>query len=148
MHRDTLDHCRRATLIAVAIAGIACSGPKRRPSLQLDIQVVNQAVLVCPVVAGITALPLEAHVGFALSLQGFVTSNGAANYAWSGTGGTFSTPHALATEYTCVTAGDHALTLTIFKAGCTTNDMTIVVTCTDRPIGDAAGLGDTGGSGG
>jgi hypothetical protein len=148
MHPDTLDYCRRATLIAAAIAGIACGGPKRRPPVQLDIQVVNQAVLVCPVVAGISALPLEINVGFALNLHGFVTSGGTANYAWSASNGTFSTPHALATEYTCVTAGDHALTLTIFKAGCTSNDMTIVVTCTDRPIGDAAGLGDTGGSGG
>jgi len=111
--------------------------------VEVDIDVVNQGSLQCPVVAGITALPLEVLVGFDIALSGAATSTDGTNYGWSG--GTFSAPTSAATNYTCEVAGDHAVVFTVSKAGCSDSSMPVTLTCTGAPTGGAGGVGGTGG---
>lgn len=113
--------------------------------VSVTVEVVNEAGVTCPVVTGISALPLEVLVGFSLSLEGFVTSTTGVTYAWSGTGGTFAAPAAAATGFLCQTAGEHPLSFAISKTGCAASTMPVTVTCTanaDASVPDA-GTPDT-----
>jgi len=108
--------------------------------------VVNPDGVACPVVTGITALPLEVLVGSDIELIGYASST-PDSYAWSGAGGTFSAATAASTNYTCTAAGDHVLTFGIVEATCATSAQTVTVTCTGTPTGGAGGVGG-GGAGG
>jgi hypothetical protein len=101
----------------------------------VTVEVTNEAGVTCPVVTGISALPLEVLVGFSLQLEGYATSTTDVTYAWSGAGGTFSAGTAAATAYLCQAAGDNALTFTIAKPGCDPSSIPVTVTCTGT--GDA-----------
>lgn len=135
--------------LIVLFAIAACSGPRPgNRAIKVNIEVTHRGSVVCPVPSGITSLPLEAHVGATIALEGFATSNDAVSYAWSGTGGTFSTPRVRKTSFTCAYAGDHPLTFTVKKAGCTDSSMRAIVTCTATSTGGIAGMGSNAGSGG
>jgi hypothetical protein len=109
--------------------------------ISVDVGVVQGPGTICPVVSGISALPLETAVGSSLALTGYASS-AVDSQMWTGTGGTFGTASAAATSFTCGTAGLHTLTFAITKAGCTNNStQTVEVQCTGA--GDA-GTPDTG----
>jgi len=117
--------------------------------VEVDINVTNVAAINCPVVAGISANPLEVFVGSDIALLGTATaSTTGATYAWAGPGGVFSAATALATNYTCGTAGDHIVTFTISKTGCVDSAMPVTLTCTGLPTGGTGGVGGTSGTGG
>jgi cysteine-rich repeat protein len=90
--------------------------------------VVNGTVnSVCPIVTAITALPGEVTVTHSVSLTAKTSSPVAV--AWTGAGGTFGTPNALATTFTCVDAGTHTLTVAVDSDGCD-DSYTVDIICT------------------
>lgn len=97
------------------------------------VEVINQAGQTCPVVTGISSLPLESYVGSALAVEGYATSTTGVSYSWSGSGGTFSAPTAAASNFTCQTAGEHTLTFAIEKPDCPGSSLPVTVTCTALP---------------
>lgn len=100
----------------------------------------------CPLVSGISALPLEVTVPHSLSLEGFATSTTDVTYAWSGGTGMFSAASAAATQYTCTAAGPQTLTFTVSKTGCDAKSKDLTVTCTGGS-GVVVDSGTGGGSG-
>ena len=88
----------------------------------------------CPVVTGISSLPLETAAGAGLSLEAHVSSSTDATFAWSGTGGTFSAGSALTTNFTCAAGNgaDRTLTFTLSKPNCSPSTQTVDVTCSTR----------------
>jgi hypothetical protein len=118
-------------------------------SVSVVVQDNGNTTTTCPVVTGITALPLETTLGHDLQLAGFATSTTGVSYLWSGSGGVFGTSTTDATAFTCGTAGDHPLTFMISKSGCADSQMGVTVTCTDvAPATGGTGGAGTGGVGG
>jgi hypothetical protein len=127
---DILDNqVTTLTMTLVCGTGVAVE-VDNNGDVSVTVEVVNEAGVTCPVVTGISALPLEVLVGFSLELEGFATSTTDTTFAWSGPGGTFAAPTAAATGYLCEVAGDNALTFTISKPGCDPSSMPVTVTCT------------------
>lgn len=119
-------------LLSLVVTGFGCRGPapaRGERSARVTVEASTREALACPVVAGISAHPLEARVGGALALQGVATQSDA-ELAWTGRGGTFSSAVAKETEFTCAAEGDHPLTLTVRKVGCPDDAKKVVVTCT------------------
>ncbi len=83
----------------------------------------------CPIVTAAGAIPAEVRVGGTLALSS-VISHGDTPVLWSGAGGTFATPNAYSTQFTCATVGTHVLTVAInsSEAACT-NSSTVEVIC-------------------
>ena len=105
--------------------------------VSVSVEVVNEAGVVCPVVTGISALPLEVTVGSSLLLQGFTSSGTGASFAWAGPGGTFSAATSAASSYLCTDGGDHTLTFGLTKPGCSPSTAPVTVTCTGGTVVDA-----------
>jgi hypothetical protein len=89
----------------------------------------------CPVLSSWVASPLQTS-----SPRGIISVAAAAmdadgdrlNFAWTATAGTFADPLALQTLYTCTTAGEQTLTLTVsddHNPGPCSTWLTIPVTC-------------------
>jgi hypothetical protein len=97
--------------------------------ITVDVNVTQGAGTVCPVVTGISALPLETAVNGVIQLEGYFSSAPTTS-AWTGAG-TFASASAAATAYTCTTAGLHVLTYTITKDACPApSSYTVEVQCT------------------
>jgi hypothetical protein len=111
-------------------AGITTTDPDNNGDLRVNVAVEVVNGVACPVVTGITALPLETAVGSNIQLEGFTSQSSGVTVAWSGSGGTFSSATTAATAFTCGTGGDHDLSFAVSKAGCTTNSYSVPVTCT------------------
>jgi hypothetical protein len=95
-----------------------------------SIAITNSAGVTCPVVTGISALPLQTSVGSSLELAGFTSSADSVQYAWSGAGGTFTSASSAATGFVCTNGGEHPLTFSAAKAGCASSSFAVAVSCT------------------
>jgi hypothetical protein len=86
----------------------------------------------CPVVSGVSVLPLEVLVGANLTLEGFTFPEEIENaaYRWRGAGNDFSDTRTLSTRYTCAIPGEHNLRLSVTKDRCPLNFQEVAVTCT------------------
>jgi hypothetical protein len=100
--------------------------------LNVNVDVTQTASTTCPVVTGLSALPLETAGGSSLALEGFASSTTGVTFAWTGPGGTFTAPAALASNFICQGAGNRTLTLTLSKSGCAPANSTVDVTCSAR----------------
>jgi hypothetical protein len=102
--------------------------------IQVSVNVSQGPGTVCPVVTGISALPLETAVNGTIQLEGY-SSSAPTTTAWSGAGGTFASASAAATAYTCTSGGLHTLTFTIAKTDCPApSSYTVEVECTGAPV--------------
>jgi hypothetical protein len=119
--------------VTTVALNLVCSGQNvievdGNGDIRVSVAVSVDAGITCPVVTGISALPLETAVGSTLQLEGFTSSAGPV--AWSGPGGTFASASSAATGYTCTTGGDHDLTFTVSVPGCPASAYGVQVTCT------------------
>lgn len=111
-------------------AGITTTDPDNNGDLRVNVAVEVVDGVRCPVVTGITALPLQTSVGHDIALEGFASQTGAGiTVAWAGPGGTFSSASSAATNYTCGSEGTYDLGFSVLKSGCTTNTYTVQVQC-------------------
>lgn len=128
-------------LSVLAVSGAACRGPtpaRGQRSARVVVEASTREPVACPVVAGISAYPLEVRVGGSLSLTGVATQDDV-ELSWSGRGGHFSSAVDKETEFSCVSEGDHPLTLTVRKPGCPDDAKKFLVTCTpSRPSAQPA----------
>jgi PKD repeat protein len=97
---------------------------------------VNGVLNVCPVIDGLSATPAEVLVGKSVALAATAHDSDAGpaalSYAWSATSGTFSSTTAPNPTFTCATAGNATVTLTVSDgdsaSGCSAVQ-TVTVTC-------------------
>jgi hypothetical protein len=112
-------------------------------NVRLDVDVQTDAA--CAQVDGLTVLPRSVIVGSSLALTGFATTAGA-TFGWTvapAAGGSFASPAAAMTAFTCNQAGTHTVTLRVASpAPCTASTADVPVICT--PPGGAAGSGAAG----
>jgi len=100
-----------------------------RPSLAVRIKVhYDRAGFSCPVVTGISALPLGVLLGSELSLEGHESAEGD-SYRWAGEGGEFSTPDQTTTLFLCSEPGPHTLTFAVLTEHCNTSSASVEVYC-------------------
>jgi len=119
-------------LSVLAVSTVACRGPapgRGQRSARVTVEATTREPLACPVVAGISAHPLSVRVGASLLLSGVATQEDV-ELSWSGRGGHFSSVVAKETEFSCLSEGDHPLTLTVRKPGCPDDAKKFLVTCT------------------
>jgi len=104
--------------------------------VSVSVDVTTGAGVHCPVVTGISALPLEVLVGSSLELSGFASSSvdASTTFSWAGSGGSFTAAAAKDTSFLCTAAGDHALTFAATKTGCPATSMDVTVTCTGSAV--------------
>jgi acid phosphatase len=78
---------------------------------------VNGSINVCPLVDGVDASPAEAFVGATISLSATAHDSdhgpSALTYAWSAASGTFGSPSAANTTFTCAAPGPVTVTVTV-----------------------------------
>jgi hypothetical protein len=76
---------------------------------------VNGTFNICPKVTSTTASPTTVAVGSSASLSALARDrdNDAISFAWSAASGTFSTPNAATTSYTCASVGTQVLTISV-----------------------------------
>lgn len=94
---------------------------------------INGQFNVCPKVTSTTATPLTAFVGSSIALTATASDRDGdpVSFVWSAPGGTFSTPNAASTSFTCTAAGDFAVTVSVNDGptrGCT-RSATQMVAC-------------------
>jgi hypothetical protein len=106
--------------------------------LTVNVDVETAPALSCPVVTGISSLPLEAFAGGVMELEGFASSTSDVTYAWTGTGGTFSTPASATANFTCQGSGERTLTFAISKPGCPGSSGSVTVSCSPRTFSSSA----------
>lgn len=102
---------------------------------------VSGVLNVCPVLDGISALPVEAIVGGSVSLAATAHDSDAGpealRYQWSASSGTFSDPASPSAQFTCTSAGPVAVTVTVTDgdpaAGCA-GTLAVTITCTPDQV--------------
>ncbi len=111
---------------------------------------LNGTFNVCPKPGSITASPVTVAVGAssALTFSASDRDGDALSYTWTATDGSFSTPNAANTSYTCASAGAKTLTMTVTDGpsrGCT-KTAAIMITCASPGSDLDGGLGQVDGS--
>ena len=105
---------------------------------------INGTFNICPRITAASFSPATQSVGGVIAITSAATDRetpAAIAFAWTATDGTFSAPSASATNYTCATAGEKTLTLSVTDgtgAAACTRSKTYTVTCTgSAPVEDA-----------
>jgi len=102
---------------------------------------VNGTLNICPAIDNVSANPAEVFVGGSVALTGMAHDSDAApsalTYLWTASSGTFSTPTAVSTSFTCATPGIATITLSASDgdpACASTSSVAVIctaVTCDD-----------------
>lgn len=121
---------------------IRCDGPvvgppvDERGDIATYVNVTRGADRVCPVVTGLSILPLQAAQGAQLVVEGF-TSSGAI-IQWSASGGLFANPDAPSTTMTCMQVGLQTVRFEVVTPGCSRDLETVEVECGTTLCGDGS----------
>lgn len=123
--------------------------------------IVGGVMDLCPVVASFSISPLSVSVGATIDVSavGFDPDPGdVVAYTWTSPGGTFESPHAPTTRFRCLSAGQHALTITVDdgivpgstppRYRCSASESIPIGCTTSAGTGGASGQGGTRASGG
>lgn len=121
---------RTATSVMIALALFGCGSRRDKGELDLELSTPVQEARTCPVVTGITALPLTVFVGHRATLRASASSTEEARIRWTGRGGSFWAPRAFETTFLCLELGVHELEAALSKEGCPTSVMRVAMTCT------------------
>ena len=103
----------------------------------------------CPNITQVVVAPYQTSVGSTISVSAVASDADPADilsYTWTSTGGTFATPTGASDTFTCVTAGNQSITLTVddhHAAGNCTASISLPVNCVA-----VAGTGGTTGAAG
>ena len=114
---------------------------------------VNGKLNICAELTKAVVAPLQTSIGnvIAVSAQAEDTEDDPIEYAWSADSGSFASPSAPATFYTCEELGDHELSISVSDDGFAycIDDWTVDIRCVDDDgAGGTGGNGATGGAGG
>jgi hypothetical protein len=122
---------RRATWWVLASLLCACSADVDRRPAAGHLGVVAQAID-CPLIVGVSILPLEV-IGGGEILLGAELTRDAARVRWSADAGRFTEPEQPTTSYLCERAGEPVLELVIEDASDCAHRVSVRVRCSAAP---------------
>lgn len=135
MRRASLFTNLALTLLALTLSpeSDANAAGGGRGSLDVRVSVQGAEELVCPVVTGITVLPLQVMVGGKVELEG--ATSRPASTLWSIAGsrlpgdGRFADASALSTTFRCERPGLVNIRLQVVRPGCVAGDQKVELEC-------------------
>jgi cysteine-rich repeat protein len=116
-------------LVALLVVCVACGPAPRSAKAKFDTEIEPS----CPIVTGLSALPLEAVVGGVLEVSAEMTA-GTSEMSWTATAGHFDDPEVDRTRYHCDVGGRHVLTFTLGDGETCEDSVDLDVTCSYSPL--------------
>lgn len=112
---------------------VSCADEPRVVDLNVKVDVRVPTPVRCPVVTGISVLPLNIQVGHELALEAF-TSAPVDRLRWrSGSQGSFSAPRGAVTMFRCPSRpGPRELEVSVTRHGCPESKQRVEVECEPR----------------